>query len=74
MIGKPKYKIGQIVSFEVDMRNRSTQEVVTETKEGLIVVVDTYGTFEDNTDVSYDVFVSDENCIYKHVREDFIIK
>jgi ribosomal protein L21E len=60
MKGYPKFKNGQVVKFEVEGS----------IKEGLIYIVDKYGTFEDNSDVSYDILVSDENCLYKHIRED----
>lgn len=63
MIGQPKYKEGQVVKFAIAGEN----------KEGIIGVVDAYGTFEDESDVSYDILVSDENCFYKHIREDFIV-
>lgn len=64
MIGNPKYKQGQLVKF-------SLQENI---KEGIIYIVDKYGTFEDDSDVSYDILVTDENCLYKHVREDSILE
>lgn len=40
----------------------------------MIEIIDAFGTFEDNSDVSYDIMVAEENCLYKHIREDFIIK
>lgn len=60
MKGYPKFKNGQVVKFEAEGS----------IKEGLIYIVDKYGTFEDSSDVSYDILVSDENCLYKHIRED----
>lgn len=74
MLGYPKYQIGQIVTFEIDMYNRGKQETETLKKEGTIAIIDKYGTFEDDSDVSYDILVTDENCLYKHIREDFINK
>lgn len=59
MIGYPKYKVGDKVSFIVN------KEVL----HGDIYVVDRYGTFEDDTDVCYDIYVKDENTIYKHINE-----
>lgn len=60
MKGNPKYKLGQIVKFNIDDIS----------KEGTIYIVDPYGTFEDSSDVSYDILA--DNCLYKHIREDFI--
>lgn len=63
MLGNPKYRQGQIVTF-----------LTPTMKEGIIEIVDVYGTFEDNTDVSYDILVPNENCLYKHINEKFIVK
>ena len=62
MIGKPKYKIGDIVKFSFG------EDIIT----GAIYVVDRNGTFEDKSDVSYDIMT--EDCLYKHVNEKYIIK
>jgi hypothetical protein len=62
MLGKPKYKQGQLVRFEFD----------NEIMEGTIEIVDAYGTWADPSDVSYDILGLND-CFYKHVREDFII-
>lgn len=64
MIGKPKFKIGDEVTFSAD----GTQ------KKGYVYVVDAYGNFFDDSDVSYDVIVENknENCLYKHVNEKLI--
>lgn len=59
MVGKPKYKIGDNVSFTLEK----------EIKQGKIYVVDKYGTFEDDSDASYDIFVKSDNVLYKHVKE-----
>ena len=59
MIGKPKFKVGDKVSF-------SFQE---ETKHGTVFIVDKYGTFFDKSDVSYDIMVEEENTLYKHINE-----
>ena len=64
MRGKPKFKLGDIVSFNLG----------NETKKGEIWVVDAYGTFQDPSDVSYDVMVAEENCLYKHLTESLVIK
>ena len=66
MKGKPKYKIGDNVSFIFN----------DEKLYGTVFIVDAYGTFEDPTDVSYDIMVEDDNtdnaynkCPYKHINE-----
>lgn len=38
----------------------------------VIYIIDKYGTFEDNSDVSYDILVKEENCLYKHINERLI--
>lgn len=62
MLGNPKYKRGQLVRFEFD----------NEIMEGTIEIIDTYGTWADPSDVSYDILGLND-CVYKHVREDFIL-
>ena len=64
MLGKPIFKFGDIVTFNFG-------DII---KKGIIVIIDDYGTFEDNTDVSYDILIKEENNLYKHIREDFVIK
>ena len=64
MIGKPKYKEGDVVTFQLGSLKKT----------GTIEIIDAFGTFEDNSDVSYDIMVTEENIFYKHIREDFIIK
>lgn len=59
MVGNPKYKIGDNVSFTLEK----------EIKQGEIYVVDKYGTFENDSYVSYDIFVKSDNVLYKHVKE-----
>lgn len=68
MLGNPKYTFNEEVTFKIC--NSDNVEIM---KCGIIYIIDTYGTFEDNSDVSYDILVSDENCIYKHIREDDIM-
>lgn len=59
MIGYPKYKRGDIVSFIIDGRKIT----------GYIEIVDAFGTFGDSSDVSYDIMVESENTLYKHIKE-----
>lgn len=63
MKGNPKYQYGNLVKFELDG----------EIKEGTVYIIDKYGTFEDDSDVSYDILVGNENCLYKHINEKYIL-
>lgn len=64
MKGNPKYKVGDKVSFKFD----------TDILQGEIYVVDKYGTFFDDSDVSYDIYVESKNCLYKHIKEPSIVE
>lgn len=68
MKGQPKYKYGDRVIFEVEFEN-GPKEI-----EGAIGIVDAYGTFFDPSDASYDIFDMDGYILFKHIREDSIIK
>ena len=68
MIGKPKYKIGDKVSFKLE------DTIYT----GYVHIVDAYGTFDNSSDVSYDIMVENfdskkEKCLFKHINEYLII-
>ena len=74
MIGNPKYKIDDIVTFEL-LDNDDKKYRVT----GYVYIVDAYGTFEQNEEPSYDVMVEhsimdNKPCLYKHVRESYIVE
>lgn len=74
MIGKPKYKYGDIVTFEI-LDNDDKKYRVT----GYIYIVDAYGTFEQNEEPSYDIMVERSHldntpCLYKHIRESYIVE
>lgn len=62
MLGKPKYKLDDLVSFEFDG----------EKKIGQVFVVDKFGTFDYTEDVSYDIMVEIENMLYKHIPEKMV--
>lgn len=64
MIGKPKFEYGQMVRFTISDQEGNVLEKI-----GTISIIDRYGTFFDTSDVSYDIFVEDENCLYKHNTE-----
>lgn len=63
MIGKPKYKVGDFVSFVLE------DKVIN----GIVYIVDRFGTFEDKSNVSYDIMVEKENTLYKHINEKLLI-
>ena len=63
MIGKPKYKENDKVEFTI---------YENDTRIGVIYVVDKYGTFFDKSDVSYDIYVEEENTLYKHINEKYV--
>lgn len=66
MKGSPKYKVGDEVVFRLEGEDIA----------GRVYIVDAYGTFEDDSDVSYDILEMEgevRKCLYKHVREDMII-
>lgn len=64
MLGKPKYKEGTTVKFIVGNK----------LKTGVIWVVDKFGTFDYKEDVSYDIMVERENCLYKHIPEKYVVQ
>lgn len=66
MIGKPKYKENDLVEFQW-LKNEPN-------KVGIVYIVDKWGTISDNSDVSYDILVKDENMLYKHISERYVVK
>lgn len=64
MRGKPKYDYGQKARFTISDQEGNALEKI-----GTIEIIDRYGTFFDSSDVSYDILVEDENCLYKHNTE-----
>lgn len=64
MLGKPKFKLNDTVCFDIQG----------ETITGNIYIIDPYGTFEDNSDVSYDIMSEEKNCLYKHIQEKLVRK
>lgn len=77
MIGQPKYKLNETVSFNIVIEGKL------ETFTGFVYIIDRYGCFEDDTDVCYDIMVSDKkyvsdvntegHCLFKHINEKSII-
>lgn len=67
MLGNPKYKLGEKVKFTLNGK-----ETI-----GEVYIIDAYGTFEQNQEVSYDVMVDlpdNQKCLYKHVIETCLTK
>ena len=69
MRGYPKFQLGETVCFEIENKKYY----------GDIYIIDTYGTFEDPSDVSYDIMIHDwgekhEDCLFKHITEKLIIE
>lgn len=62
MKGKPQFKVGDKVRFFV----QDTMYT------GYVYIVDAYGTFEYPDDVSYDIMLEDEKCLYKHIPETYV--
>lgn len=60
MIGKPKYKAFDKVEFEF---------IENEVHKGVVWIVDKWGTYYDKSNVSYDIYVKEENMLYKHINE-----
>ena len=68
-IGYPKYEHGDVVRFSYD-RGKGMIAIY----EGTIVIVDAYGTIEQNEEPSYDILTiqKGKECLCKHVRESMI--
>ena len=68
MLGIPKFSYGEKVTIDFDGK-----EYV-----GTIAIVDKYGTFFDDSDVSYDILVNDfdghKECLVKHINEKYVKK
>lgn len=68
--GRPLYRRGQRVGFNQVL---SDAEEPT-TMRGTVFIVDPRGTFEQNTEASYDIMVEDfpeagQQCLFKHLVE-----
>lgn len=70
-MSKPKYTYGDIVKFQF---GQYTDEKIVYTKEGIVAIVDANGTWLNPGKPSYDILVKDENILYKHIAEEFVIE
>lgn len=63
MLGRPKYKYGDVVKFYF---NNGTEKIE---HYGKIEIIDAYGTWGQSKEVSYDIMGLDERGLFKHVVE-----
>ena len=65
MLGRPKFKREDMVTFEVEL-NGELWKI-----DGVIYIVDAYGTSDQNEEPSYDIeaFYNGEVMLFKHIRE-----
>lgn len=72
MLGRPKYQVGDKVSFEMSYDNKKFN------LEGVIEIVDAFGTYFYKDGPSYDIMVDDFNnkgrCLCKHIPEKIVKK
>lgn len=61
----PKFERGDVVTFQFSRQMDVLQ--------GMIEIVDRYGTFEQNEEPSYDIYRFENNTLYKHVRESCVV-
>lgn len=67
MIGKPKFKYKDVVEFKYN-----GEKIV-----GTVEIIDSYGTYFDKSDVSYDIMCDDykgQQMFFKHVTERLVKK
>lgn len=64
MIGNPKYNYKDKVVFICN-----NKKII-----GTVEIIDAYGTFFKQNDVSYDIYCKEDNTLYKHVEEKFVVK
>ena len=64
VLGRPRFRHGEYVVFKW----RESEKC------GKVSVVDPFGTFEQNEEPSYDVYIEEENCLYKHIVESDVVR
>ena len=65
MRGFPKFNIGDKVHFEFTINDENYSE------DGEVVIVDKFGTWDDDSDVSYDIKLEDGSW-WKHINQKFV--
>ena len=70
-LGKPKYKVGEEGCFVYGKDSDQKEK-------GRICIIDAYGTWEQQKEVSYDILGSkseepDKRTLFKHIRESEIV-
>lgn len=68
MKGNPQFKIGDVVNFGFEFDDKPYS------LSGVIRIVDAYGTWDDDSNVCYDIEAPDifnekVMCLYKHINE-----
>lgn len=73
---KPKYKRGDKVRFHVPETVNWGGEVVHAEMdiEGVVEIVDAFGTFMQHDEPSYDIYNKANNMLYKHCRQSDVIE
>lgn len=61
--GCPRYHCEDIVRIKWD----ETEKI------GKVCIVDAFGTFGQSEEPSYDIFVEEDNCLYKHICESDVL-
>ena len=69
MIGYPKYTYKEQVYFYIEDIDNQPKKTY-----GEVYIIDAYGTFFDDSDVSYDIYVPDTDILYKHIPEKYVYK
>ena len=74
--GNPSYKKGDLVIFKFSRTVHGENGPVNEDREiiGALEIIDAYGTFEQEEEASYDIYVQKENALYKHVVESAVVR
>ena len=62
MLGHPMYKKNDYVIFKFK----------DDIKGGRIHIIDAYGTFDQQEEASYDIYVAEDDCLYKHIPESYV--
>lgn len=61
---KAKYKYKDVVKFQYgDIE-----------KVGEVYIIDKYGTWEQHEEPSYDIYIKEENMLYKHIRQKYVVE